>query len=277
MDLYRRDGEQLSAGYVYDFADVVPGVGELVAHAYSFDIGFVTHQSSLALAQMLGAGNDLLSRVTAFLEADRAKLVEVEHVRCICLAVRLVDERTPRTNQCDGIFLVFIQTAGRHIADFEVNLAAQPVHHQARDELFRHRRGNHQSCAIVQREQANHDDDPAFGITPGGQQPACIGELGYVLGELALKEFDCVGSTDCDLFVQLAIHLWHNSNMIDDKPGKSESVGPAVAPETENLDSNDNAGDADEGIAREKEIGGRDGPDPTRYGDWEKNGRCIDF
>jgi hypothetical protein len=27
-----------------------------------------------------------------------------------------------------------------------------------------------------------------------------------------------------------------------------------------------------------REVGGRtDGPDPTRYGDWEKNGRCIDF
>jgi len=26
------------------------------------------------------------------------------------------------------------------------------------------------------------------------------------------------------------------------------------------------------------EIGGRkDGTDPTRYGDWEKHGRCIDF
>lgn len=25
------------------------------------------------------------------------------------------------------------------------------------------------------------------------------------------------------------------------------------------------------------EIGGRPGPDPTRFGDWEKNGRCIDF
>jgi hypothetical protein len=25
------------------------------------------------------------------------------------------------------------------------------------------------------------------------------------------------------------------------------------------------------------EIGGRAGPDPTRYGDWEKDGRCIDF
>ena len=28
---------------------------------------------------------------------------------------------------------------------------------------------------------------------------------------------------------------------------------------------------------RPREIGGRDGPEPTRYGDWEKNGRCIDF
>ena len=27
----------------------------------------------------------------------------------------------------------------------------------------------------------------------------------------------------------------------------------------------------------QKEVGGRDGPEPTRYGDWEKNGRCIDF
>ncbi|HSD70919.1 MAG TPA: DUF1674 domain-containing protein [Woeseiaceae bacterium] len=28
---------------------------------------------------------------------------------------------------------------------------------------------------------------------------------------------------------------------------------------------------------KQKEIGGRPGPDPTRYGDWEKAGRCIDF
>jgi hypothetical protein len=27
-----------------------------------------------------------------------------------------------------------------------------------------------------------------------------------------------------------------------------------------------------------QEIGGRkDGTEPTRFGDWEKNGRCIDF
>lgn len=26
-----------------------------------------------------------------------------------------------------------------------------------------------------------------------------------------------------------------------------------------------------------KEYGGPKGPEPTRYGDWEKAGRCIDF
>lgn len=29
--------------------------------------------------------------------------------------------------------------------------------------------------------------------------------------------------------------------------------------------------------AKPEEIGGPTGPEPTRYGDWEKNGRCIDF
>jgi len=32
-----------------------------------------------------------------------------------------------------------------------------------------------------------------------------------------------------------------------------------------------------ESAAEPKEIGGRGGLDPVRYGDWEKNGRCIDF
>jgi hypothetical protein len=29
--------------------------------------------------------------------------------------------------------------------------------------------------------------------------------------------------------------------------------------------------------ASKSEIGGREGPEPTRYGDWELRGRCIDF
>jgi len=48
----------------------------------------------------------------------------------------------------------------------------------------------------------------------------------------------------------------------------------------ESVDSNDdyNADDtASQASDRPKEIGGRGGLDPTRYGDWEKAGRCIDF
>lgn len=29
--------------------------------------------------------------------------------------------------------------------------------------------------------------------------------------------------------------------------------------------------------AAQPEIGGPSGPEPTRYGDWERKGRCIDF
>lgn len=39
----------------------------------------------------------------------------------------------------------------------------------------------------------------------------------------------------------------------------------------------DTVREADTKAEKPKEIGGRNGPDPTRYGDWEKAGRCIDF
>ncbi|HET8818848.1 MAG TPA: DUF1674 domain-containing protein [Xanthomonadaceae bacterium] len=34
---------------------------------------------------------------------------------------------------------------------------------------------------------------------------------------------------------------------------------------------------ANGGVVADTEVGGRGGLDPVRYGDWEKNGRCIDF
>ncbi len=34
---------------------------------------------------------------------------------------------------------------------------------------------------------------------------------------------------------------------------------------------------AKEPVARPKEFGGPKGPEPTRYGDWEVNGRVSDF
>ena len=37
------------------------------------------------------------------------------------------------------------------------------------------------------------------------------------------------------------------------------------------------SGTAKDGSNKPQEFGGREGPDPVRYGDWEKAGRCIDF
>lgn len=39
-----------------------------------------------------------------------------------------------------------------------------------------------------------------------------------------------------------------------------------------------NAGTAAAGDKRRpKELGGPSGPEPTRYGDWERKGICVDF
>jgi hypothetical protein len=50
----------------------------------------------------------------------------------------------------------------------------------------------------------------------------------------------------------------------DTKPAEKNPVATAKKPKT---------------VLKEiaKEIGGPEGPEPTRYGDWEKNGRCSDF
>ncbi|MGY8999291.1 MAG: DUF1674 domain-containing protein [Rhodospirillales bacterium] len=39
----------------------------------------------------------------------------------------------------------------------------------------------------------------------------------------------------------------------------------------------DKAADSSSSKNPAKEIGGPSGPEPTRFGDWEKNGRCSDF
>ncbi len=41
--------------------------------------------------------------------------------------------------------------------------------------------------------------------------------------------------------------------------------------------ADDSVADANADTQQPKEIGGRGGLNPTRYGDWEKAGRCIDF
>lgn len=52
------------------------------------------------------------------------------------------------------------------------------------------------------------------------------------------------------------------------------SVGRYVPEENDTADAS--AADATR-AGMPTEHGGQAGPEPTRYGDWEKNGRCTDF
>ena len=47
-------------------------------------------------------------------------------------------------------------------------------------------------------------------------------------------------------------------------------------PSTENT-ATDGKEKANKLNEQNEEFGGQEGPDPTRYGDWEKGGRCTDF
>jgi len=52
----------------------------------------------------------------------------------------------------------------------------------------------------------------------------------------------------------------------------------ATAPDQhDNATADGRKKDAGDEPGTAREVGGRRGPDPTRFGDWEKNGRCIDF
>ena len=60
-----------------------------------------------------------------------------------------------------------------------------------------------------------------------------------------------------------------------DRPAAPSAVPSPVAPRP----AADVARGAAPGpaAARAGEIGGPKGPEPTRYGDWERDGRCVDF
>jgi len=54
---------------------------------------------------------------------------------------------------------------------------------------------------------------------------------------------------------------------------KTEPVPPAI-PQPTGRDTAAETSTAPEDV---EEIGGPKGPEPTRFGDWEKGGRCSDF
>jgi len=60
--------------------------------------------------------------------------------------------------------------------------------------------------------------------------------------------------------------------MTKDKAGKD-----AKQPAADKADGQGKKTKAEKPAETVEEIGGRDGPDPTRYGDWERKGILSDF
>lgn len=71
--------------------------------------------------------------------------------------------------------------------------------------------------------------------------------------------------------VVLRCAIWHTRRPMNDDAVQQKTLEPASKVPATALP------DATPATTRPREIGGREGPEPTRFGDWERNGRCIDF
>lgn len=63
-----------------------------------------------------------------------------------------------------------------------------------------------------------------------------------------------------------------------EKPSKEQ--GEPIVEKLEKLaEEEEEDNDNDDGFVNKEtsEVGGPRGPEPTRFGDWERNGRCSDF
>ncbi|NSY38684.1 DUF1674 domain-containing protein [Leisingera sp. ANG59] len=63
--------------------------------------------------------------------------------------------------------------------------------------------------------------------------------------------------------------------MSDDTATELKDLPPAALRALAEAEERRKAAEAQD--PRPKELGGRDGPDPARYGDWEKKGIAVDF
>jgi hypothetical protein len=64
------------------------------------------------------------------------------------------------------------------------------------------------------------------------------------------------------------VEFWQTLTMIREREQEVEKAQQAPRPTKEPAASV---------VERPAEVGGPKGPEPTRYGDWERAGRCIDF
>jgi hypothetical protein len=67
-------------------------------------------------------------------------------------------------------------------------------------------------------------------------------------------------------------------NKEPEKPSTNKALTPAARRALAEAEERRRLADARQAAnPAPKEVGGREGPDPTRYGDWEKGGIASDF
>ncbi|KAL5074194.1 hypothetical protein RYX36_013178 [Vicia faba] len=67
----------------------------------------------------------------------------------------------------------------------------------------------------------------------------------------------------------------HNPNTVRDQP--QTPTPESVKQSQKEQEEEEEDGDELDLNKESGEVGGPKGPEPTRYGDWERNGRCSDF
>ncbi len=71
------------------------------------------------------------------------------------------------------------------------------------------------------------------------------------------------------------------AEIVDKPPAKPVNAAPLVSPVPPVPPvppvAREGETPPDGAAAAPREIGGPKGPEPTRYGDWERKGRCVDF
>jgi hypothetical protein len=70
------------------------------------------------------------------------------------------------------------------------------------------------------------------------------------------------------------------SSVMPNSSEPAEGDRAATAPDAEAKPQEADPQEADPQVSggrMPQEVGGREGPEPTRFGDWELRGRCIDF
>lgn len=69
------------------------------------------------------------------------------------------------------------------------------------------------------------------------------------------------------------VYCMYRRKLVESKPYAMKKTQPKtnVGPQQDKRPTDER------NVHKPREIGGPNGPEPTRYGDWERRGRCIDF